>query len=217
MKRMLLVGCLWSSAMLAAEENFSKAVRAEDFSAAGLAKLSPDELARLDALVRDFKNGVLPAAETIASRPAVAESREDLIAKLAAAKREAEVAEQARVAAEAKAAKAEAAAKAQAVVQEKKSEAGLLAKAKVLLTPGTEVEYATVESRIAGNFTGWEGRSILTLENGQRWQLANAATYVTPAIASPKVKIVPSSFGGFWMTIGGVNQRVRVLPLGGGK
>jgi hypothetical protein len=93
----------------------------------------------------------------------------------------------------------------------------LLAKAKVLLTPGTEVEYAAVESRIAGDFTGWEGRPIFTLENGQRWQIANGGSYSTPPIASPKVKIVPASLGGFWMTIEGVSQRVRVAPIGGGK
>ncbi len=87
----------------------------------------------------------------------------------------------------------------------------------MLLTPGTEVEYATTESRLIGDFTGWDGRSIFTLENGQHWQLANAGSNITPLISSPKVTIVPLSFGGFWMTIERVNQRMRVVPLGGGK
>jgi hypothetical protein len=194
MKRMLLIGCVWTAAMLAArgaEENFTKAVRAEDFSAAGLAKLSPDELARLDALVRDFKSGALLAA-----------------------RREAAAAEAARVAAEAKAAKVEA----EAVKEkEKKSEGGLLAKARVLLKPGTEVDYEATESRIVGNFTGWDGRPIFKLENGQRWQVANASRYYTPAIASPKVKITPAAMGGFWMSIDGVDQRVKVVLVSDGK
>ena len=63
MKRHLSIalGCL-AVTLHATEENFSSAVRPQDFSAAGLAKLSPAELARLDALVRDYKSGALVAA-----------------------------------------------------------------------------------------------------------------------------------------------------------
>src|SRR4051812_39015691 len=104
----------------AAEENFTRAVRPEDFSAAGLGKLSPDELARLDALVRDYKSGAL-----------------------AAAKREAESAARAREAAEARAVQAEAKVAAAATAEtaretEKAARAengSLLSRAKVLLTP----------------------------------------------------------------------------------
>ncbi len=200
MKRMLLLGCVGLAGVLGgrAEETFSQAVRAEDFSAAGLAKLSPAELARLDALVQEFKSGALTVA-----------------------RREAAAAEAARVAAEAKAAKAEADASARiasaSAANEQKNEGGLLVRARVLLTPGTDVDYAVTESRIVGDFTGWEGKAIFSLENGQRWQLANAGRYYTPTIPSPKVKISPATMGGFWMTIEGVNQRVKVVPLGGGK
>jgi hypothetical protein len=223
MKRFLLIGVAWglglplaqaadSTSSPRTDEIFSTAVRPADFSAAGLGKLTPDELARLDALVRDFKSGALLAA-----------------------KREAATAEAARVAAEEKAAKAEVAksaaeAKSRAATERaeavsaapadsgvKKIAGGIVAKAKVLLAPGTEVEYASTDSRIAGDFTGWSGKAIFTLENGQRWLVVNGGEYSTPPIPSPKVKIVPASLGGFWMTIEGVSQRVRVSPLGGGK
>ena len=95
-----------------------------------------------------------------------------------------------------------------------RAEGGVVAKAKVMLTPGTEVEYAAVESRIAGDFTGWEGRAVLTLENGQRWQIANGGLYSTPPLKNPRVKIVPAPLGGFWLTIEGVATRVRVVPFG---
>lgn len=157
-------------------DTFTQALRADDFAAAGLGKLSAEELARLNGLVRDYKNGALAEAK-----------REVAVAVVTSA------------------ASAEPA---------KKAEGGLLAKAKVLLTPGTEVEYATVESRIAGDFVGWEGRAVLKLENGQRWQIANGGFYSTPPIPNPKVKIVPASLGGFWMTIEGVASRVRVQPFG---
>lgn len=201
MKKMVTVGLVWAASVVmvsAAEAPFSKAVRAEDFSAAGLTKLSPEELARLDALVRDYKSGAVNEAKTMGDR-------------LAAAQREVAVAAEARAAAEAKAARAEAETQA---AKAKKAEGSLLARAKVLLTPGTEIEYATVESRIAGDFRGWEGRAVLTLENGQRWQIANGGLYSTPPIPSPKVKIVPANLGGFWMTIEGVASRVKVLPFG---
>lgn len=155
---------------------FTQVLRADDFAAAGLGKLSAEELARLNGLVRDYKNGAL------------AEAKREVAVAAATTTASAEPA--------------------------KKAEGGLLAKAKVLLTPGTEIEYATVESRIEGNFTGWEGRAVLKLENGQRWQITNGGLYSTPPIANPKVKIVPASLGGFWMTIEGVASRVRVQPFG---
>jgi len=193
----LIVGVLgWVvglSAVGAAENVFSKTVRPEDFSAAGLAKLSPDELSKLDALVTAFRSGALEAAR---SNAAAAEAK--------AARAESEM----------RAAQEVAAAQAQTIAKEKKADGGLLAKAKVLLTPGTEVEYTTVESRIAGDFKGWEGRAVLTLENGQRWQIANGGLYSTPPVPSPKVKIVPASLGGFWMMIEGLSTRVRVVPFG---
>ncbi len=179
-----------------AEEKFSQAVRAEDFSGAGLGKLSAAELARLDALVRDYRSGALETA-----------------------RREATAAQQARVAAESRAAKAEAETRARASVPAAppKSEPGLLAKAKVMLTPGTEVEYATVESRMAGEFRGWDGPTVFRLENGQRWQATGPGTYVTPPLANPGVKITPGVLGTFWMTVEGVKPRVKVTLVGGGR
>lgn len=174
----------------AAEEHFSQAVSRAEFSAAGLGKLSPEELARLDALVRDFKSGALEAA-----------------------RREASAAAAGRAEAEARASKAEAQARAAETVM-KKSETSLLTRAKVLLTPGTEIEYTTVESRIAGTFRGWEGRTLFTLENGQRWQAEGSGTYVSPPRENPAVKISPGVLGSFWMTVEGVRPRVKVAPVG---
>ena len=177
-----------------AERSFSKAVQPADFSAAGLGKLSPEELGRLDALVRDYKRGALEAA-----------------------RREAAAAATARAEAEARAAKAEAQARGAPGTEAKNAEKSLLARAKVLLTPGTEIEYATVESRIAGDFQGWDGRTLFTLENGQRWQADGSGSYVTSPIARPAVKIAPGVLGSFWMTVEGVKSRVKVKLVSGGK
>ena len=176
----------------AAEDPFSRTVPPGEFSAAGLGKLSAEELARLDALVRDYKSGALEAA-----------------------RREAAAAARARAEAEARATKAEAQARV-ADTESKKADRSLLARAKVLLTPGTEIEYSTVESRIVGDFKGWDGKTLFTLENGQRWQ-AEGGSYVTPPISRPAVKITPGALGSFWMKIEGVDPRVKVKIVGGAK
>ncbi len=198
---------LTTTSMRAADEAFSKAVRPADFSAAGLAKLSPEELARLDALVRDYKSGALEAAR----REAIAQTEARARAEAKAARAESEAA-----AIKAKAeAQARAKEKEEAAQKSEKSDTSLLARAKVLLTPGTKIEYSTVESRIAGEFRGWEGRTTFTLENGQRWQSAGESTYVSPPILRPAVKITPGMLGTFWLTVEGVRQRVKVAIIEG--
>lgn len=173
----------------AAAERFSRALREADFAATGLTKLTPEELARLDALVDQFKSGVLERA-----------------------RREAAAAEERAAQAEQRASAA-AANTTPAVAEEAKREPGLLSKAKVVLAPGTRVEYAAVESRIAGEFAGWSARTVFVLENGQRWQVSGGDSYVTPPVRAPAVKIVPGALGSFWMTIEGVRTRVRVVRV----
>lgn len=201
MKRAFFAGLLTMVALVGAaraQEKFSQAVRPEDFAAAGLGKLSAEERARLDALVEAYGSGAL-----------------------AAAKREAAVATEARAAAEGKAAQAErevVAVKTAAVKErEKKSAEGFFSKAKVLLKPGTEVEYETVETSLPGDFRGWETGTVFTLGNGQRWQVLSGS-YVAGTEAGPrKVKIVPGVMGSFFLEIEGVRQKPKVKFVGGGK
>jgi hypothetical protein len=77
--------------------------------------------------------------------------------------------------------------------------------------PGTA---EALESRLAGNFSGWTGRSTFRLENGQLWAQANSDSYdYSPTLHTPAVKIVPASMGTYWLEIAGVHQRCRVKPL----
>ncbi len=59
MKRMLVAAACVAATLFAraAEEKFSRSIPAGDFSAARLARLPPEELARLDALIRDDQGG----------------------------------------------------------------------------------------------------------------------------------------------------------------
>lgn len=202
----------------AAEESFSRAIQPADFGAAGLSKLTPEELARLDALVRDYKSGALEAAR----REAAAAAKAKAEAEARAAKAEAD-ARKTQAESEARTARAEEArhkaeARAQAAETEpKKADKSLLSRAKVLLMPGTEIEYATIESTLVGDFKGWDGRTVFTLENGQRWQ-SEGGSYLEPRpIPHPAVKISPGALGAFFMTIEGVKPRVKVKLLSGGR
>lgn len=194
----------------AAEERFSQAVAPADFSAAGLGKLTPQELARLDALVKDYRSGALEAARREAAVAADGRTK----AEAAAARAEAT----ARTERE-RAAKAEARAQGAAAGERdsSSSDAGLLKRAKVLLTPGTKIEYTTVDARIAGEFRGWQPRMVFTLDNGQRWQVTSSESYVTSSEPGPKVKIVPGALGTFWMHVEGHRQRAKVAILSDGK
>jgi hypothetical protein len=192
----------------AAEDNFSRSVPADAFKAAGLGKLSPEELARLDALVAAYKTGALESARREAALAAEARRAAEAAAAKAEATAQAESARAAKAEAEARARVAEA--------ERKKVEAddtSLLKRAKVLLTPGTKIEYSTVEARITGDFDGWRPRQIFTLDNGQRWQVIGGEDYIASKEQSPRVKIVPGALGAFFMHVEGHRQRVKVAIL----
>jgi hypothetical protein len=52
-----------------------------------------------------------------------------------------------------------------------------------------------IQSRIVGPFTGYTGRTIFILENGQRWAQSQFDKAYFPKIDSPPVVIVKAGFG----------------------
>lgn len=210
---------LWMVAARAAEEGFSKAVSPADFAAAGLSKLTPEERARLDALVRDYKTGALEAARREAAAAAAARVQAEAATARAEATARSEAERAAKAEADARARTAEVAAVKAARKPEKadKPEGGLLQRAKVLLTPGTQIEYSTLEAKIVGEFRGWQPRTVFTLDNGQRWQVMSGESYVVSAEPGPKVKIVPGALGSFFMHVDGHRQRAKVAIVSDGK
>ena len=161
-----IIGMALASCAFADPDRFSQIVKPDDFAAAGLSKLSPDELARLDQLVEYYKSAALDAA------------------------------------------------RAQAAAEKKASGGGILARAKVLTTPGTKVEHQSVESRMVGKIRGWDAHTVFTLENGQRWEVSDYSRYFNGgAVSNPKVTLTPvGTWGGFKMAIEGVGEmRVRLV------
>lgn len=194
-----------------ADTGFLKSLPADAFNAAGLQKLTPEELARLEALVQQYKTGgvaeVRPQAETRA-----AASPQEAGKKIAAAGSNASAAE-----AKANAAPIPAqAAEAQAAAEPVKKQPGWFTALVTLDRASEKPEKAEpLESRLVGDFDGWNGRTIFNLENGTRWVQQNKTdTYIySPVLHSPKVKITPAAISGFWLEIEGVNLNVRVIPL----
>jgi hypothetical protein len=192
-----------------ADPGFVKSLPPEDFATAGLQKLTPEELTRLEALVQRYKAGE------------VAEVRQQAAAKASVSQREAE---QKVVAAETKAREAEARADEVAKASRAKAAAPVTGKQqpgwfKALVTLNLAGEkpdkQEPLESRLVGSFQGWNGHSVFTLENGTSWVQQNKTeTYAYwPVISSPKVKIRPAAISGFWLEVEGVNRQLRVIPL----
>lgn len=68
-----------------------------------------------------------------------------------------------------------------------------------------------IQSKIVGPFTGYTGRTVFTLENGQRWAQSQYDSAYFPKIDSPPVVIVKSGFGYRMYIAGGGNIRVSLV------
>lgn len=157
----------------------------------GVAAMTPAQVAALEAA---FKRIVTGQSEAATERV-----RDEL--KQEVAKRDAVIAETRQELEQTKGALKE---------KESAPKESFFQRAKVLLTPGTEVEYTKLESRLATPFKGWRRGTIFQLENGQAWQVEEGE-YITPTEPAGKaVTIVPGMLGSFFIHIEGVRQRPKV-------
>jgi len=206
MKRLLLASLIMAVVVrgaAGADEKFSSVVSPADLSAAGLAGLTPAQLEKLNALVENYKSGALIAARRAAEEAVAAKQAAEVQAARAEAKAEA---------ARADAAKAEVARA--AAVAKPAAGSSILAKARGLLKPEPKEEVTAIESSIPGKFRGWGPHQIITLANGQSWQVSNNDSYYTPVIENPKVQIMPAALAGFWLRIPELDAQVRVNLVG---
>jgi hypothetical protein len=68
----------------------------------------------------------------------------------------------------------------------------------------------TIESRITGKFTGWYGKTIFHLDNGQEWTQAESGQLSNGKYDNPKVKIKPMLLGSWLMYVEPCGCSVRV-------
>lgn len=210
MKKMLWLGIGVAMATWAwAVEPLARRVTAEEFRAAGLDKLSPAELAQLDALFQkygaDQATAVMSGAKAVA--PAVRQTEIEAAARVAAAEARARKAE-------AEAAVAREAAQT-AKAEQKKAEEGFLAKAKkVLVSPGTKVEVMATETEIDGWFDGWDANTTWRMADGSFWRVENKpAAYQAKRVKNPKVKIYPAAVTGYWLEFVDLDYKLRVRQV----
>ena len=91
----------------------------------------------------------------------------------------------------------------------------ILQKAKVLLTPGTEIEYARLESTLVNEFKGWSAGTEFRLDNGQIWRVTESSYWSPREPAGKKVSVYPGALGSFFMEIEGVKPTPRVMNVKG--
>jgi hypothetical protein len=165
-----------------ADEPFWKKLTPEEFAAAGLQKLTPEELANLDAVVHGQQVGAVSKAKEETAKAVTESVRQQVQAE---DKKEAQ----------------------------KQASPGFIDRMKVMLKPGTEIEYTTLDAELLPPFNGWQKGTVFNLSNGQRWVATDNDSYWAPLTHKPvHVHILPGSLGSFFMEIeGGGRPRVKFL------
>ncbi|OZB59774.1 MAG: hypothetical protein B7X33_05090 [Lysobacterales bacterium 13-68-4] len=67
-----------------------------------------------------------------------------------------------------------------------------------------------IEAHLVGRFDGWNGRNLMTLDNGQQWKQVGSDQPACGSADAPAVKVKPSLFGGWLMYVDGCNGSVHV-------
>lgn len=169
---MLLLGLLTAS-VAAAEPSFWQQMTPEQRRAAGVDRLTPEQQAALDAAAAQFvREGARQEVEV-----AKAQAQTEKLAAVQQAKALAKEEARAEVKAERK---KQAAANAGLAVRE---------------------DDEAIRTRIVGDFRGWTGRSVFTLENGQVWQQTDKEDRAFPKMVNPEVELVPHRLFGWKMTL----------------
>ncbi len=146
---------------------FSGTLAPAERAALGLDKLTPAELAALDAAVESYRRAGEAGAAERAAQTAVADYRRREEPKQVA----------------------------RAVARERREQA--------------DRQTERIEANIVGPFSGWDGRTVFALDNGQVWRQVDPDVYYTSPTAGAPVEIVRSKYGSFrlhlkngaWVTV----------------
>ena len=76
-------------------------------------------------------------------------------------------------------------------------------------TPPTNAGPVQIVSRHVGEFRGWSGTTVFHLENGQVWRQTQTGQ-MHWVVDSPLITIRRTRIGTYWLSVEGVNARVRV-------
>ena len=67
-----------------------------------------------------------------------------------------------------------------------------------------------INSRIKGNFSGWNGNTVFVLENGMIWEQADKEKFWVDDVQNPEITITPGMFGTWRLSMVGHNSACRV-------
>jgi 8-oxo-dGTP pyrophosphatase MutT (NUDIX family) len=67
-----------------------------------------------------------------------------------------------------------------------------------------------IRTRIIGDFRGWTGKTVFTLENGQVWQQTDKEDRAFPKLVNPEVELTPHRLFGWKMTLVAEGLGIRV-------
>lgn len=67
-----------------------------------------------------------------------------------------------------------------------------------------------VEAHVVGGFDGWNGHTLLTLDNGQQWKQIGSDDVACNASTHAAVKVRPSLFGNWLLHVKGCNGSAHV-------
>lgn len=81
-------------------------------------------------------------------------------------------------------------------------------------TPVASEAENRIVSRLSGDFNGWHQGTVLTLQNGSRWEVRDDETLYGHGDHNPEVTVEPRSIVGGWvLTVEGYNDIAHVLPV----
>jgi hypothetical protein len=69
---------------------------------------------------------------------------------------------------------------------------------------------STITSRLVGSFTGWDGQTVFTLENGMIWEQADKDKFYVKEVNNPVVTIEPGAFRTWRLSVDGYSSDCRV-------
>ena len=182
----MVLACFLCSVALAADKplDVRDVMTATQFHATGLDKLTPEQLDAFNAWLATYAHAHAPAT-AIAASAAVAPAAPASAVPMPAA--------------------------AVAAPNPAPSATSTASFGKETMTSEQRGEPDRIESRILGNFNGWNGRSVFTLENGQVWQQADSSSFDV-SLQDPKVVIKRLGLG-YLLTLPGHSGSVFVRRI----
>lgn len=68
-------------------------------------------------------------------------------------------------------------------------------------------------NRIAGDFSGWNQDTVLTLQNGQRWRVTDDEPMHVATLHDPQVSVWKGFFNTWLLSVDGLDNTVHVVPV----